>query len=314
MNIKTTIAKEEVLQFQETPTRTLASKLLKENPTVYMDFEDARNAVRRARRGKRMKINPFDALPEGLRDFVDWEPYCIQEQVGLIISDLHAPYYNKRALITALEYAKNIGISFILFMGDCMDFHSVSFWDKDPRNRDFQKEIDLAQDIFDSIRQTFQDVAMYYLLGNHEERLERYLRVKAPELLGYRALDMSEIIDARYYDMKVIDQKRIVKIGDLNCVHGHEFGRSISNPVNAARGLYLRGKETAICGHHHHTSEHTEKSMTNKIVSCWSIGCMCDLRPEYLPMNKWNHGFGIVIRTDDGFQVLNKKIINGKVY
>lgn len=314
MNIGTTIAREAVIQFPETPTRTLAQKIYNDNPSVFLNFESARTIVRTARKNKKMPICPFDSLPKGMLDFKEWEPYVIDERVVLIICDLHIPYHNKESLKIALEYAQHIGISAILFMGDCSDFYSVSRWDKDPRNRNFQKEIDTVQDILDSIRQAFPDIGLYYLIGNHEERLERYLRVKAPELLGYRALDYSEIIDARQFDIKIIDQKRIVKIDTLNCIHGHEFGRSISNPVNPARGLYLRGKETAICGHFHQSSQHTEKSMTNKVTTCWSVGCLCDLRPEYLPMNKWNHGFAIVIVTDDGFQVLNKNIINGKVF
>jgi len=312
MNITTTIAKEAVLEFPGTPTRSLAAKLFAENPSVYMSLEGARAAIRRARRNKKMKINPFDALPEGMRDFKEWEPVDIDEQVVLCLYDLHAPYHNKEALTAALNYAKDIGISAILFGGDCMDFHAISHWDKDPRDRDFQKEIDIAQDIFDSIRQAFPDVGMYYLIGNHEERLERYLRVKAPELLGYRTLDYSEIIDARYFKIRVIDQKRIVKIGGLNCIHGHEFGGG--GGVNPARWLFLRGQESAMCGHFHRSSTHIEKSMINNITSCWSVGCLCDLRPEYSPMNKWNHGFAIVIVQDGQFRVLNKTIINGKVF
>ncbi len=314
MNISTTVAREAVLQFPETPSRTLALKLYKENPSIFLTIEASRSAVRRARSNKKMPICPFDALPEGMRDFKEWEPVVIDEKVVLCLYDMHIPYHNKQALKIALEYGQTIGISAILFGGDCSDFYSVSFWDKDPRNRDFQKEIDVVQDVLDSIRQAFPDVAMYYLIGNHEERLERYLRVKAPELLGYRALDYADIIDARQFKIKIIDQKRIAKIDTLNCIHGHEFGRSISNPVNPARGLYLRGKEMAICGHFHQSSQHTEKSMSNKVTTCWSVGCLCDLRPEYLPMNKWNHGFAIVIVTDDGFQVLNKNIIDGKVF
>ncbi len=314
MSIGTTLAREAVLQFPETPTRALANKLYKDNPSIYLTFESARSSIRTARRNKKMAICPFNALPKGMRDFKEWEPVIIEETVVLCLYDMHIPYHNKQALKIALEYARNIGISAILFGGDCSDFYSVSRWDKDPRNRDFQKEIDTVQDVLDSIRQAFPDIALYYLIGNHEERMERYLRVKAPELLGYRALDYAEIIDARQFKIQIIDQKRIAKIGTLNCIHGHEFGRSISSPVNPARGLFLRGKETAICGHFHQTSSHTEKSMTNKVTTCWSVGCLCDLRPEYLPMNKWNHGFAIVIVTDNGFQVLNKTIIEGKVF
>ena len=52
-----------------------------------------------------------------------------------------------------------------------------------------------------------------------------------------------------------------LKLGALNLVHGHEFGGSIFSPVNIARGLFLPGKVSAMQGHNHQTSEHTESNM-----------------------------------------------------
>ena len=50
-------------------------------------------------------------------------------------------------------------------------------------------------------------------------------------------------------------------------------------------------------------------------MACWSTGCLCDLHPRYMPLNKWNHGFAIVdLDTAGGFSVRNFRIIDGKVY
>lgn len=44
-------------------------------------------------------------------------------------------------------------------------------------------------------------------------------------------------------------------------------------------------------------------------VFCWSTGCLCDLRPEYARINKWNHGFAAVTVHDDGsFDVSNQRV------
>ena len=47
MNIGTTIARELVLEFPETPTRSLAAKLYDENPSIYLNLEAARGSIRR---------------------------------------------------------------------------------------------------------------------------------------------------------------------------------------------------------------------------------------------------------------------------
>jgi hypothetical protein len=53
--------------------------------------------------------------------------------------------------------------------------------------------------------------------------------------------------------------------------------------------------------------------MNGKITTTWSTGCLCELHPEYMPINKWNLGFAIVDMADDMFDVRNKRISKGKV-
>ena len=134
-------------------------------------------------------------------------------------------------------------------------------------------------------------------------------------LVFFLLLSFESILKADYYNLVIIGDKRIVKVGDhLNCVHGHEFGGGYRSPVNPARGLYNKGKEIALGAHHHQTSQHTAKTMTGDIISCWTLGCLCDLRPDYLPMNEWNHGFCMIYQDSGGFSLENYKIIKGKVY
>ena len=104
-----------------------------------------------------------------------------------------------------------------------------------------------------------------------------------------------------------------MKAGDLNIIHGHEFGGSVFSPVNIARGLFLRGKVSAMQGHNHQSSEHSESNMNGELTTTWSLGCLCELHPAYLPINKWNHGFAIVDIDGQNFEVRNKRIHKGKI-
>lgn len=133
------------------------------------------------------------------------------------------------------------------------------------------------------------------------------------ELDGVDEFKLEEIIKARAEGIEVISDKKIIKAGDLNIVHGHEFGGSVFSPVNVARGLYLRAKVSAMQGHNHQSSEHTESDMNGNIKTTWSAGCLCELHPAYLPINKWNHGFAMVDIDGDNFEVRNKRIYKGKI-
>jgi hypothetical protein len=137
--------------------------------------------------------------------------------------------------------------------------------------------------------------------------------MKAGELDGVEEFNLENIIKARAEGVEVIGEKRIIKAGDLNIVHGHEFGGSVFSPVNIARGLFLRAKVSAMQGHNHQTSEHTESNMNGGITTTFSTGCLCELHPAYLPINKWNHGFAMVDIDGKNFEVRNKRIYKGKI-
>jgi hypothetical protein len=66
-------------------------------------------------------------------------------------------------------------------------------------------------------------------------------------------------------------------------------------------------------GHNHQTSEHTESNMNGEITTTWSLGCLCELHPAYLPINKWNWGMALIDIDGQNFEVRNKRIHNGKV-
>jgi hypothetical protein len=111
-----------------------------------------------------------------------------------------------------------------------------------------------------------------------------------------------------------VGEKRIIKAGNLNIAHGHEFPSGISSPVNIARGLYMRAKADAICGHHHRSSNHVEQDINGHMITTWSVGCLCDLHPLYMPINSWNHGVALITLDEEGnVDVQNKRIKNGRI-
>jgi hypothetical protein len=185
---------------------------------------------------------------------------------------------------------------------------------KDPKKRDFKHELDTFKDIINVFEKELK-CQMYFKVGNHEERYEHFLFEKAKELVGIEEFEFSNIIQARARGIKMIGDKRYMLLNDLAGIHGHEYVGGISAPVNPARGLFLRGKVSCFQGHNHQTSEHTEPTMTGKMITTWSIACLCELHPQYMPLNKWNHGFMMVDLDSNGrdYEVRNKRIFKGKI-
>ena len=328
--IKGEIVKDILREFPLATTRTLAGMIYKNNKQVFSSAEEVRSVIRyyRMANGKRSRekvstlefkrddAERFKENPYGLPDSeeMEFEPYVLP--VGykniLFLSDIHVPYHNIPSLTASLQYGKDCGVDCVWINGDLLDFYQLSSFEKDPRKRTVKYEIETTGEILNIIKREL-GAKIYFKEGNHEYRLERYLRVKAPELLDVDEFRLDVLLKMGELGIEYITGKRIVHFGKLNVLHGHEIGRG-GVPVNPARTLFLKTKENAIAGHWHQTSEHSEPSLNGKPTACWSVGCLCELHPEYAPINRWNHGFAhITIDDDRGFSVDNIRVYNGKI-
>ena len=304
------------------PTLKLARIIFKDNPLSFSSVEHVRTSLRSIENkvGKKNKIiitkemqerprNPYN-LPES--DEAIYEPYDLKAKRLLVLSDIHIPYHNIESLTCAFDFAKGEKPDAILLNGDTLDFFGLSRFSKDPKARSFAHELKTFKDFMDILKKTF-NAKIYFKIGNHEERYFHFLWMKAHEIVGVEEFELENIIKSRAEGIEIIKDKRIIKAGDLNIIHGHEFGGSVFSPVNIARGLFLRGKVSAMQGHNHQTSEHTESDMNGNITTTWSVGCLCELNPSYLPINRWNRGFSIVDIDGQDFDVRNKRIHKGKI-
>lgn len=316
-------------EFAKMPRLQLARIIYKDNPEVWNSVDTVRSLIRwhtgQSGRNRRADIAFKDEprtqdygarykemMPES--HAIDWEPFYIQKGSHrvLILSDVHIPYHSIEAVELAIDYGLKRGADAILLNGDTMDFHGQSRFIKDPRARSLNEELEAGRQFLSSLREAFPGVAIYYKDGNHDERLQNFYSVKAPELLGIREFMIPDLLRFHEYNVQHITDKRIIMVGKLPVIHGHEvFGGASVNP---ARTLYLRAKSSALQGHNHRTSEHTEKDLHGEISTTWSTGCLCELNPRFMPINNHNHGFAFVEVDDSGnYEVSNKRIYNGKI-
>lgn len=317
------IAEEYCSKYPDMPNLTIAKLLKKEHGRLYESVESARDYVRyiRGQKGDKNRkrsstkslfvpTSPYFTLPKSA--IVKRMPVNIKGDKILLLKDIHFPYHDEEALSLALSYGIEKGCDTLYLNGDILDCHTLSRWEKDPESRSFSQELETVRSFLQMVSPLFKKV--YYKEGNHEERYWRYLSSHAPELVEIDAFNLQSLMWLEQFGVEWIDGRTFAKFNSLNVVHGHEFGQNVFSPVNIARGLYLRAKSHAICGHWHQTSEHNEKDINGKIITTWSVGCLCDLSPRYRPANQWNHGFAILHRDGKNFHVENKKIYEGKVY
>jgi len=322
------IVREYLAKYPELSTRGLARLLVKELPLDFTSETSSVGIVRfhrgehgqhaaktligmRTEKERRQAI-AWNKLPKS--DYEPQVPFKIPTGNNriLILSDIHIPYHDEGALSTALEWGYKNNPNAIILNGDTMDMYQASRFVKDRRLRDLAGEIEMTRDFLRQLKDEFA-CPIYFKIGNHEDRWETYLKTCAPELLGIADFELQNVLRFGELGVTLIKSQQVIKAGGLNIMHGHEFGSSVFSPVNAARGLYMRSKTSTIVGHHHQTSEHSEKDLNGNVVTCWSMGSLCGLSPDYMPYNKWNHGFAWVETSGEDYEVRNLRIIKNKV-
>jgi predicted phosphodiesterase len=251
-------------------------------------------------------------LPES--DAKDIPPFPIDRPGRyLILSDVHLPCHDVTTINCAVREAKTQGVVGVILNGDILDCHELSRHDKDPKARRYVDELKMGQDFLAYLRGWFPKADIFYKLGNHEARLQPYLWNRAPAFEGMDCLSIESAIEMKKYGVTNIDDKRVIHLGKLHVIHGHEY-RGGQGGVNPARWLYLKARAVTLCGHFHRTSEHHANNIADKPEAAWSVGCACGRKPAWLPINEWNAGFCIVeIDRDGGFVVQNKRVLGGKV-
>lgn len=238
----------------------------------------------------------------------DRRPYRIKGPARiLIVSDIHVPFHDPGAIEASIDFAQSQGeISHVLVNGDLLDAYHLSTFEKDPKVRRLSEEIDQAIQILQVFAQELPGVKMIFKLGNHEARFDRYLRTNAPALADLPEISLEDIFRKRIEEVEVVEEWRNIVAGRLLINHGHEVGRG-SGGQHPAKWLVAKTGTSAICGHFHRTDSWTSRDALGRPLQGWTTGALCQLSPDYLPRNQWNHGAAFVdVRPGGGFHVTNK--------
>jgi len=250
------------------------------------------------------------AMPKSMAE--TWTPHRMNVigNVG-IMSDVHVPYHSEIAVAAAVGFLKDQELSALLLNGDIADFYAISRYMKDPKQRDFKGELEAVRDFLAYLRQEFPDIPIVYKTGNHEERWQHWLWQHAAEISDDPRMSLTAWLGFTENNIELVEDKRPVMLGKLPVLHGHELPSGMAAPVNVARGAFMKTLSTVMVGHSHRTSNHAESDMWHKETGCWSTGCLCDLRPEYARINRWNWGFAMVaIHKSGAFDVHNYRVMH----
>ncbi len=237
----------------------------------------------------------------------------------LIIPDTHVPYHDKRAFDLVLKVGRDQKPDFVVTQGDFADFYSVSSHSKDPnRKRNLEFEIDEVNKELDKIDKLGAKVNVF-VAGNHEDRLERFLKDKAPEL--FNMVRVTQLFKIKERGWRYVPYKSDTHIGKLYFTHDTGTAGATAH----AKALDDYQYNIAI-GHTHRMGYTIKGNARGEPHVGAMFGWLGDVKQvDYMHRIKasrdWCLGFGFGYLTDNGVvhvqpvPIINYTcVVGGKLY
>lgn len=209
----------------------------------------------------------------------------------LVIPDTHVPFHDKRALNLVHKVAKANRVNHLIVLGDFWDMYSVSAHSKDPtRGRDLVAEIEEGKHELQRLSESCRGAKKVFIGGNHEDRLERYLRDKAPEL--HTVASFTRLVDFKSMGFSFVPYKRSYKLGKMR--YTHDVG--LAGKHAARKSAEAMGHNTVI-GHVHSIDYSVYGTVEGETHVGISFGWLGDREAvDYMHIDRvsrsWSLGFG----------------------
>lgn len=166
------------------------------------------------------------------------------------LPDIHFPYQDNKALKAAFYFLKDFAPDVVVQLGDLLDCYALSTFSKDAsRLLSFENELELGKNFWKKVRQLCPNSDLYMLEGNHEERLQKTLNSKVPELSDLKALKLEKLLDLGEYKVTFKRRHERLTFHDIfDCSHG--FSVAAKSGMTAHKELDKR-MISGISGHTH---------------------------------------------------------------
>lgn len=182
------------------------------------------------------------------------------DQLTLVAGDAQVPFHDQDAFDRFQQEVVDSQPDNIVFVGDMVDLNAMSRFGTRPEwVGSTQSAIDEYHNFLAQTRANAPNANIHVVHGNHEQRMDDYIRKNAMEVLGLRRANMPK-------ELAVLTLQYLVRYDDLDiqAIDGYPNGTlwlennlKFTHGTNVAKGgsnaaKYLREeRETTIYGHTH---------------------------------------------------------------
>jgi hypothetical protein len=154
----------------------------------------------------------------------------------VIIPDMQIPYHDKKFVYNMMDYVIDLNPTGVVFIGDNVDCAAPATWNKGTAEEfagTLQTEFDIWEDVASYLRGNYSGWVGVHM-GNHEKRINSYLKNKAPALSSLRSLKLENLMELQKYGFERLPDHYDIAPGWVThhgdfCSLSDIAGRSASN-------------------------------------------------------------------------------------
>jgi len=240
---------------------------------------------------------------------------------GIIIPDVHLPFHSESAWNLVLKVIKTTKPDYVISVGDLADLYSVTRHTKDPGRRELSLVTEAAKvnRELDKLQTAAGKAKVHWVLGNHENRFDRYIAEKAPELFG--VTDIQSLFETKARKWSVTAYGDYLQLGKV--FFTHDVGTAGANAHRDAEKDFCH---SVVIGHTHRMSYDVVGNASDQAHVAAMFGWLGDRKyADYISSIKrkryWSHGFGSFYLKDNGVMFLTPHpivkgecMVNGKLF
>jgi hypothetical protein len=187
----------------------------------------------------------------------------------------------------------------------------------------FADDVMAANAFLDEVQRLAPKARVYYLEGNHENRIERWIvdqvlghakdaaflhkMFSTKNVLGLDKRGIQFFSSGEKYGLRV---PGAIKLGPCHFLHGSNHGKDVARKMAGMFG------GNVVFAHVHTQQSVTVRTVSSGEIGAWCPGCVCQLQPLYRhsTITDWSQGYGLQIVRSSTLDFLhcNVPLIDGQ--
>lgn len=226
-----------------------------------------------------------------------------------VLPDIHVPAHDRLVMWAVKAWLKDFQPHILVFIGDVADVFALSRWGRPPRvAANQQDELDETRRLVDELMTISGCYHAFYIMGNHEDRILRYLTDPAPGVANLLDFKSRELALSFHGLMGYGANDPVTFIYDLHGKSGYGGGVLFNGDTLMHHGYLVRPKpgaspladadtqgRTVVHGHTHRVGLRVRQT-TNGEIRAIELGHLVDPTHPYMGysnlLNNWHPAVG----------------------